>query len=167
MKVKPYLIFLGLAACLAGIYLLGQVSRGSEESQIVRINRQKEDNMTEQEELKRIYRQVNQAMVDKDTAGLKTLLKEGTLLIHMTGYRQPVSEWLDQIESEEMKYYSWQEEVIKDIRIDGNRASLVGQSRVKARIWGSGPHTWPLQMKVEFEKVDGRWLISKQEASTY
>lgn len=105
--------------------------------------------------------------MDKDTAKLADLLKPDTVLVHMTGYVQPVSEWLDQVDSEEMKYYAWQEETIKDIIIDGDRASLIGQSRVKARIWGAGPSTWPLQMKVSLEKVDGKWLVSKQVASTY
>ena len=116
---------------------------------------------------KNLYRQVNQAMVDKDTAKLKELIKPDTVLVHMTGYSQPVSEWLDQIESEEMKYYSWKEEVIKNIVVDGDRASLIGQSRVKARIWGAGPSTWPLQIHMFFEKVDGEWEIVKQVASTY
>lgn len=116
---------------------------------------------------KNFYRQVNQAMVDKDTAKLKELIKPDTVLVHMTGYSQPVSEWLDQIESEEMKYYSWKEEVIKNIVVDGDRASLIGQSRVKARIWGAGPSTWPLQIHMFFEKVDGEWEIVKQVASTY
>ena len=54
-----------------------------------------------QEQLKDMYRQVNQAMVDKDIPKLNKLLKPETVLVHMTGYHQPVSEWLDQIESEE------------------------------------------------------------------
>lgn len=123
--------------------------------------------MKTEEILKDIYRQVNQAMVDKDTVKLQELLKPDTVLVHMTGYIHPISEWLDQVDSEEMRYFSWQEDAIKDIKIDGNQASLVGQSRVKARIWGSGPHTWPLQMKMSFEKINGQWLVSKQEASTY
>lgn len=122
--------------------------------------------MTE-EIFKSLYRQVNQAMVDKDIAKLEELLKTDTVLVHMTGYSQPVSEWLDQIESEEMKYYSWKEEAIKNIIVNGDRASLIGQSRVKARIWGAGPSTWPLQIHMFFEKVDGEWEIVKQVASTY
>lgn len=117
--------------------------------------------------LKNLYRQVNQAMVDKDTAKLQELLQPDTVLVHMTGYVQPVNEWLDQIDSEEMKYYSWQEEAIKDIQIAGNHASLIGQSRVRARIWGAGPSTWPLQIKMSFEKTDGDWRIVRQVASTY
>lgn len=123
--------------------------------------------MKTEETLKNLYRQINQAMVDKDMVQLESLLKPDTVLVHMTGYVQPISEWLDQIDSEEMCYYSWQEEAIKDIQIRGNRASLIGQSRVKARIWGAGPHTWSLQMKVNFENIDGTWLVAKQVASTY
>ncbi|WP_062712541.1 nuclear transport factor 2 family protein [Streptococcus halotolerans] len=123
--------------------------------------------MSEEITLKNLYRQVNQAMVDKDIETLKRILEPNTLLVHMTGYQQPVEEWLDQIETEEMKYYSWEEDVIKDVTISGNHASLIGQSRVKARIWGSGPFMWRLQMKMSFEKVDGHWKISKQVASAY
>ncbi|AXQ78792.1 nuclear transport factor 2 family protein [Streptococcus chenjunshii] len=123
--------------------------------------------MSDQELLKNLYRQVNQAMVEKDTAVLRKLLQPDTVLVHMSGYAQPVAEWLSQIESEEMVYYSWEEEAIKDLVIDSNKASLIGQSRVKAKVWGSGPHTWPLQIKMFFKKVGDDWKITKQVASTY
>ncbi|SDL27842.1 nuclear transport factor 2 family protein [Streptococcus equinus] len=122
--------------------------------------------MTE-EILKQLYRQVNDAMVAKDTKKLAELLEPDTVLIHMTGYVQPVTEWLEQIDIGDMIYYSWQEDAIKNIKINGNTASLIGQSRVKARIWGAGPSTWRLQIKMEFENVDGKWKIIKQTASTY
>lgn len=123
--------------------------------------------MTDDEILKNLYRQINQAMVTKDINMLEKLLEPGTLLIHMTGYRQPVSEWLDQIASGEMTYYSWQEEAIKGVTVGENSASLIGQSRIKARIWGIGPSIWRLQTKMYFEKVNGQWKITKQVASTY
>ena len=90
--------------------------------------------MSEKETLQTIYRQINQAMVEKDTDTLSQLLRADTVLVHMTGYSQPVAEWLEQIESEDMAYYSWKEDAIKDVVISGNSASLIGQSRVKARI---------------------------------
>ncbi|SEI79355.1 nuclear transport factor 2 family protein [Streptococcus equinus] len=122
--------------------------------------------MTE-EILKQLYRQVNDAMVAKDTKKLAELLEPDTVLIHTTGYVQPVTEWLEQIDTGDMIYYSWQEDAIKNIKINGNTASLIGQSRVKARIWGAGPSIWRLQIKMEFENVDGKWKIIKQTASTY
>ncbi|EHI75404.1 Uncharacterised protein [Streptococcus criceti] len=123
--------------------------------------------MTDDEILKNLYRQINQAMVTKDINTLEKLLKPDTLLIHTTGYHQPVSEWLDQIASGEMAYYSWQEDAIKEVTVGENSASLIGQSRVKARVWGIGPSIWRLQTKMYFEKVNGQWKITKQVASTY
>lgn len=90
-----------------------------------------------EEILKNRYRQVNDAMVAKDKKTLAELIAPDSVLVHMTGYVQPVKEWLAQIESEEMRYYAWQEDAIKAIHITDNTASLVGQSRVKARVWGA------------------------------
>lgn len=120
-----------------------------------------------EEILKNRYRQVNDAMVAKDTKTLAELITPNSILVHMTGYVQSVKEWLAQIENEEMSYYAWQEDAIKAIHITDNTASLVGQSRVKARVWGAGPATWRLQIKMDFEKIDGDWKIIKQSASTY
>ena len=120
-----------------------------------------------EEILKNRYRQVNDAMVAKDTKTFAELIAPDSVLVHMTGYVQPVKEWLGQIESEEMGYYAWQEDAIKAIYIADNTASLVGQSRVKAQIWRAESATWRLQIKMDFEKIDNDWKIIKQSASTY
>ncbi len=125
------------------------------------------DMNTDEQEIIDLYQAENKAMVDKDINTLNKILAPGMTLTHMTGYVQPKEEWLSQIQSEEMKYYSSKEENIKDIQIDGDKASFVGQNRVKARIWGGSPSTWPLQMKMYFEKQNGKWIIVKQVASTY
>ena len=123
--------------------------------------------MTDKEAIIDLYRHENKAMVDKDIVTLNQILEPTMQLTHMTGYVQPKLEWIDQIQNGQMKYFSSVEENIKDIKIDGNHASLIGQNKVKASIWGSGVATWPLQMKVNFTKVDGKWIISDQIASTY
>lgn len=123
--------------------------------------------MTDRDELISLYRQENEAMVNKDIVKLNEILASTMTLQHMTGYVQPKLEWIDQIQNGEMKYYSSIEESIKDIVIDGDKASLVGQNKVKARVWGSEIATWPLEMKMEFIKTNGRWIIAKQIASTY
>ena len=120
-----------------------------------------------EDRLKDIYRLVNQAMIEKDVSKLGKLLLADTVLVHMTGYVQDISEWLDQIETEEMRYYSFQVDSIKDIQIEGNHASLIGQSQVKASVWGTSSNTWRLQIQMFFEKKNGEWLISKQIASIY
>lgn len=123
--------------------------------------------MTDKEAIIELYRQENQAMVDKDIVKLNEILAPSMQLQHMTGYMQPKLEWIDQIQNGEMKYFSSIEENIKEIVIKGNSASLVGQNKVMASVWGSQVATWPLQMKMEFTKSNGKWIIANQIASTY
>ena len=122
---------------------------------------------SDQQELVNLYRMENRAMVSRDVATLNRILAPGMQLVHMTGYVQPKLEWIDQIQNGDMHYFSSTEDRIKDVQIDGNRASLIGQNQVRASVWGSAVATWPLQMRVEYEKDNGKWLIVKQEASTY
>ncbi|WP_125763484.1 nuclear transport factor 2 family protein [Companilactobacillus hulinensis] len=123
--------------------------------------------MTDKEEIIELYRNENEAMVSKDINKLNEILKPTMKLTHMTGYVQPKLEWIDQIQNEEMKYFSSTEESIKDIQIDGDSASLVGLNQVRASVWGGGVNTWPLQMKMYFVKQNGNWIISDQVACTY
>ncbi|MEE6686041.1 hypothetical protein PS407_02010 [Limosilactobacillus fermentum] len=62
-----------------------------------------------------------------------------------------------------MKYYSSTEERVFDVVVEGDQASLVGQNRVKASVWGGGV----LQMRVNLKRQAGRWQIVSQVASTY
>ncbi|MFD1418841.1 nuclear transport factor 2 family protein [Companilactobacillus keshanensis] len=123
--------------------------------------------MTDKEKIIELYRDENRAMVNKDINKLNEILKASMHLTHMTGYIQSKLEWIDQIQNEKMKYLSSVEENIKDIKIDGNKASLVGQNQVRASIWDGGINTWSLEMKIYFVKDNGNWIISDQVASTY
>lgn len=123
--------------------------------------------MMDKEIIMQLYRDENTAMVKKDINRLNEILASSMTLTHMTGYVQPKLEWIDQIQNDEMQYLSSKEDNIKNIEIDGNKASLVGQNRVQAKIWGGGVNTWPLQMKMYFEKKNGEWTITKQVASAY
>lgn len=82
--------------------------------------------MTDKEVIIELYRQENQAMVDKDIVKLNEILAPSMQLQHMTGYVQPKLEWIDQIQNGVMKYFSSVEENIKDVKVDGNFASLIG-----------------------------------------
>lgn len=123
--------------------------------------------MDDRDQIIDLYRKENTAMVDKDLVTLNQILAPSMVLHHMTGTKQTKQEWIDQIQNGEMKYFSSHEDAVKDVQIDGNHASLVGQNRVKASVWGSAVNTWPLQMKMEYSKVNGQWLITNQVASTY
>lgn len=121
----------------------------------------------DEEQIVQLYRAENEAMVKKDISRLDMILGDRMTLTYMTGYVQPKLEWIDQIQNEEMQYLESKEEAIKDIRVEGNLGQLTGQNLVTAKIWGGSKNVWPLQMKMYFEKNNGRWVISKQVASTY
>ncbi len=121
----------------------------------------------DEEQIVQLYRAENEAMVKKDISRLDMILGDRMTLTHMTGYVQPKLEWIDQIQNEEMQYLKSKEEAIKDIRVEENWGQLTGQNLVTAKIWGGSKNVWPLQMKMYFEKNNGRWVISKQVASTY
>lgn len=123
--------------------------------------------MTDKVNIIQLYRDENIAMVKKDISRLNEILASTMKLTHMTGYVQPKLEWIDQIQNEEMRYFSSKEDAIKDIKIDGNKASLIGQNQVQAKIWGGGINTWHLQMEMYYEKRNGQWIITDQIASTY
>lgn len=121
----------------------------------------------DEEQIVQLYRAENEAMVKKDINRLDMILGDRMILTHMTGYVQPKLEWIDQIQNEEMQYLESKEEAIKDIRVEEKWGQLTGQNLVTAKIWGGSKNVWPLQMKMYFEKNNGRWAISKQVASTY
>ncbi|WKF71038.1 nuclear transport factor 2 family protein [Pediococcus pentosaceus] len=121
----------------------------------------------DEEQIVQLYRAENEAMVKKDISRLDMILGDRMTLTHMTGYVQPKLEWIDQIQNEEMQYLESKEEAIKDIRVEEIWGQLTGQNLVTAKIWGGSKNVWSLQMKMYFEKNNGRWVISKQVASTY
>lgn len=123
--------------------------------------------MTDEEAIVKLYRDENRAMVTKNLDKLNAILADSMHLTHMTGYVQPKFEWIDQIQNGEMLYLSSKEDAIKEIQINGNQASLIGQNRVQAKIWSGGANTWSLQMQMSYQKRDGQWIITDQVASTY
>jgi hypothetical protein len=121
---------------------------------------------TTEQRLVAAYRQMHRFMLAADTRSLEPLLADGFTLVHMTGYAQPRDEWLAQIDSGRMRYFSSEEDEVAVIRVEGQRVTLRGRNRVKASIWGA-QSTWPLQMDIEFVLVNGRWLMQHAVASTY
>jgi hypothetical protein len=109
--------------------------------------------------------QLNQLMIEKDTVGLNKILDALFTLTHLTGYVQSKEDWFAEIESERMKYYSY-DEVKTSLKIDGNKASFVGQNLLDARIWGSR-NQWRLQQTMDLEQRNGKWIILKSVATTF
>ena len=123
-------------------------------------------NMDDKEQIVNLYRQMYQAMIAKDIAALDTILADGSVLVHMTGTRQPKKQYLHEIENGTLNYYSVENDEIT-ITVDGMTAEMTGRSRVNAAVYGGGRHTWRLQMKSKLTKTDGRWQFVESKASTY
>ena len=112
-----------------------------------------------------VTRQLTQLMIDKNTAAMNKILDAHFTLTHITGYVQSKVEWFSEIESERMKYYSFKEVKIS-IKIDGDKATFVGQNLLDARIWGTR-NNWHLQQVMQLEKRNGKWIILKSVATTF
>lgn len=124
------------------------------------------DIMTDKEQIARCYDDMYRAMIAKDTTALSCLLADHFVLVHMTGMRQPKTEYLSSIAQGTLNYYSCDDTQL-DITVKDNRASLTGRSRVNAAVFGGGRHTWRLRLDIDMEKQNGRWLMTEARASTW
>ena len=133
---------------------------------VIACGQNKTKNMDDKKQIVNLYRQMYQAMIAKDIAALDTILADGSVLVHMTGTRQPKKQYLHEIENGTLNYYSVEDDEIS-ITVDGMTAEMTGRSRVNAAVYGGGRHTWRLQMKSKLTKTDGRWQFVESKASTY
>ena len=122
--------------------------------------------MDDKQQIEALYQQMYRAMVEKDTPTLDEVHADEFVLTHMTGVRQSKYAYIRAIADGTLNYYSAEHEQM-DIKIDGNRATLTGRSRVVAAVYGGGRHTWRLQLTFQLVKREGRWLFSAASASTY
>jgi hypothetical protein len=111
------------------------------------------------------YRAQLEAMVDGDTEELGVLLTEDFSLTHMTGYFQPKQEWLAQMRAGQFVYHDAREKDVS-VHLNGDTARLVGGIITDATVYGARAK-WPLQLTMDFIRVDGEWLASRSEATTW
>ena len=105
-------------------------------------------------------------MIEKDRGILSEVLDEAFVLVHMTGMRQSKAAFIRAVEDGTLNYYSADHQII-DVKIGGDTAQLVGQSMVRAAVFGGGQHTWRLQLKIKLVQRDDDWKITEAVASTY
>ena len=101
------------------------------------------------------FNRMNEAMVQKDIETLSNILGDDYVLVHMTGYQQSKKEWIEQIEREEMKYFKTMPQKTT-ITIEGNRAILLCDTKIDARIYGFRK-TWSMKLNMHFEKRGDNW----------
>lgn len=122
--------------------------------------------MDDEAKIKKCYRQMYQAMTEKDLDSLSAVLDDSFVLVHMTGMRQSKEAFLRAVGNGTLNYYSADHESIQ-VRQSGDQAALVGQSRVLAAVFGGGRHSWRLQQKIALTKRNDVWRMTLAEASTY
>ena len=122
--------------------------------------------MTDKEQITALYEAMYKAMIAKDTVALGNILSEDSVLVHMTGHRQSRKEYLSEIASGTLNYYSVNTDSL-EITVNGDSARMTGRSRVNAAVYGGGLHTWRLQMDSELRKLGGEWKITCSKASMY
>lgn len=113
-----------------------------------------------------LYRELQRAMVANDTASMARILTNDCHLLHMTGYNQPKTEWLNHMDTGRMRYFKTVEH---DVRVQVGRDDkvvVIGQNKVDANIWGARG-SWPLQLTLQFQVDGDELLISNIVATTY
>ena len=93
--------------------------------------------MTDREQIEELYREYWQCMIRKDVSGLRAMMAKDYTLEHMTGLRQSAEVFLKGLQKGTFNYSSAEHDSIQ-VRIEGDRAILVGKSRVLAAVYGGG-----------------------------
>ena len=106
------------------------------------------------------YKELEQAMIDKDIDKLNKIVKDGTTFTHMSGKIQSKNEYLEDIRSGALDYQSYTIENPR-VTIDGNTAILKARVTLTANAYGA-QGTYPFNISAYFEKIDGEWLYTNK-----
>ena len=122
--------------------------------------------MKDKDRIEDCYRQMYIGMIQKDRNALSEVLDDSFVLVHMTGMRQSKTAFILAVEDGTLNYYSANHQRM-EIIVSGDKAEFIGQSMVNAAVFGGGPHTWRLQLKMKLIQRAGSWKITEAKASTY
>ena len=122
--------------------------------------------MNDQEQIRDLYRNYWQCMIRKDADGLRKIMAEDYILLHMTGVKQSADLFLRGLLDGTFNYYSAEHDSM-DVTVAGDRAIMVGKSRVLAAVYGGGKHLWRLRGDFTLRKEQGVWKLTGSQASTY
>ena len=122
--------------------------------------------MSDEEQIKELYRSYWNYMIDKNAEGLRDLMAGDYYLRHMTGVKQSVDEFLKGLLNGTFNYYSAEHDEII-VNINGDTATMIGKSRVLATVYGGGKNSWRLQGDFTLRKENGNWKLTSSKASTY
>ena len=122
--------------------------------------------MNDIEIIKELYCKYWNYMIEKNADGLRSIMSEDYYLLHMTGVKQSADVFLKGLLDGTFNYYSAKHDEI-NVHVDGDKASMIGKSRVIAAVYGGGKNSWRLQGDFSLRKEDGQWKLTASRASTY
>ena len=107
---------------------------------IYMLSHNKDDNISkltnDEEMVLNRYKEMQQAMVDKDIDKLNLIVKDGTTFTHMSGKTQTKEEYFEDIRSGALDYQSYIIENPK-VTIEGNKAILRARVTLTANAYGA------------------------------
>ena len=106
------------------------------------------------------YKEMQQAMIDKDIDKLNKIVKDGTTFTHMSGKNQTKEEYFEDIKTGALDYQSYTIEN-SSVSIEENKAILKARVTLTANAYGA-QGTYPFNVSAYFEKVDGEWLYTNK-----
>ena len=122
--------------------------------------------VNDKDKIRALYQNYWQHMIDKDADGLRKIMADDYVLIHMTGVRQSKEEFLYGLLDGTFNYFTAEHDSI-EIVIDGNSATMTGKSRVTAAVYGGRKSCWRLRGDFTLRKQNGDWFMTGSQASTY
>ena len=131
---------------------------------IYMLSHNKDDNISnltnDEEMVLNRYKEMQQAMIDKDIDKLNKIVKDGTTFTHMSGKTQTKEEYFEDIKTGELDYQSYTIEDPK-VTIDGNKAILKARVTLTANAYGA-QGSYPFNVTAFFEKIDDEWLYTNK-----
>lgn len=105
-----------------------------------------------------------EAMDNGDTEALRACCTNDMTLTHLTGYRQPLTEWLAGIRGRQFVYHRLVERSVEITDVKDMQAKLVGHITTGITDDGSG-HAWQLRMEQGYVRRGDEWLCSASRVS--
>ena len=122
--------------------------------------------MNDIETIKEIYRRYWKCMIDKEESELRSLMSDDYYLMHITGTKQSIDEFISGLLDGTFNYYSAEHDDIQ-ISVNGNTATMVGKSKVLAAVYGGSKSRWRLRGDFTLRKENENWKLTSSKASTY
>ena len=122
--------------------------------------------MDDKELIRGLYREYWRCMITKDADGLRGMMTDDYTLLHMTGVKQSAETFLKGLLDGTFNYYSAEHDSI-EVTVSGDRASMIGRSRVLAAADGGVKHSGRLREDFTRSNENEHWKFSSSSASTY